>query len=1086
MSLSTREVLLIMRLQDEISGNMTKIVSSLSDVDKAAQTAAKSQIATGTAIAGVGIGMADLGVKTLEAMGSATDAAKEFEQGVARVQTQVTSTKASQQQLGDVILNVANQTATPIKDLTEGLFDIFSTIDVNVPQSQELLTAFSKEAVAGQLDLQTAGRATMTVMNAYHIPIDQVNKVLDINFQLHREGVGTYQEFASVMGQSVPSAIRAGQSYETLAGMMAFLTRNGMQAGAAAASAGRALDAFSNPAVVQRLKDMGVQVLNSSGGFNDMSDVMQQLAAKLDNLTAPQRSAALKELFAGAGGTIQARRFYDLVTSSAQSAQQFKGFVDDMNNSTGAFEEAYGEMANTTVNQTQQLQNSWDALKITAGQALIPVLQELIKVVSGVLQWWNNLDDNLKQNIVRWVAIGAVILTVLGVLVTIAGAFVTLGGVAALLGVSLGALLGIFAAIVAGIAAIIAIVVLVVQHWTEIKNAVIPIWDAVLAKLQQVYDWIKSQIGDKLAALWKDITNTIRSAWGPVADFIVGIWKKVSDWAAKIWPDVQKIIDPIIQWFKDIWPYIKDIVSANLNAMADALTFLWGVIKAVFTAVWDVIKGVVTGIVSILQGVIDFVVGVFSGDWERAWNGIKEIFGGVVDILDGIVQGLWDLIKGVFSAGIDFVGNLLKDFGDLLAGVWGAIKNTAVDVWTNFWNWLTKLWTDLVSWIGDKLSAFGKAISDSFQWAIDKIAQIWNGLMDIAKKPVQFVIDVVYNNGIVPLWNGIAGLFGLGKLNELHLADGGHVSGPGGPRDDMIPAWLSNGEYVMPADKTSRYFGALEAMRAGRFADGGLIGDIGDFFSSAGSFLAGIGSSIADFFSDPVGSVKKMFQGPIDQVKQLGNSQFVQGLEAIPGKVLDGAVSKAEEFAKSLLNLGGSGGNVEQYSPLVLQVLAMLGQPASLLPNVLRRMNQESGGQATVVNKYDINAQRGTPSMGLMQVIQPTFDAYAGPFRSLGIMNPLANIYAGLNYALHTYGSIQAAMDKPGGYANGGWLMPGKLGYNETSKPEAVFTQEQLTALLSNKKGGNVTHQTIVVYTNEINPAKNAADLGWELSRRSS
>jgi hypothetical protein len=79
--------------------------------------------------------------------------------------------------------------------------------------------------------------------------------------------------------------------------------------------------------------------------------------------------------------------------------------------------------------------------------------------------------------------------------------------------------------------------------------------------------------------------------------------------------------------------------------------------------------------------------------------------------------------------------------------------------------------------------------------------------------------------------------------------------------------------------------------------------------------------------------------------------------------------------------------------------------------------------------------------------IGPTFAAYAGRFASRGIYDPFANIYAGLNYALHRYGSIQAAMDKPGGYKNGGWLKPGQMGYNETSKPEAVFTQEQLADL---------------------------------------
>jgi TP901 family phage tail tape measure protein len=52
-------------------------------------------------------------------------------------------------------------------------------------------------------------------------------------------------------------------------------------------------------------------------------------------------------------------------------------------------------------------------------------------------------------------------------------------------------------------------------------------------------------------------------------------------------------------------------------------------------------------------------------------------------------------------------------------------------------------------------------------------------------------------------------------------ADGGYISGPGGPRDDLIPAWLSNGEFVMNAAATARNLPELTAMNAQKFADGG-------------------------------------------------------------------------------------------------------------------------------------------------------------------------------------------------------------------------------------------------------------------------
>ncbi|MGZ4523682.1 MAG: lytic transglycosylase domain-containing protein [Mycobacteriaceae bacterium] len=102
------------------------------------------------------------------------------------------------------------------------------------------------------------------------------------------------------------------------------------------------------------------------------------------------------------------------------------------------------------------------------------------------------------------------------------------------------------------------------------------------------------------------------------------------------------------------------------------------------------------------------------------------------------------------------------------------------------------------------------------------------------------------------------------------------------------------------------------------------------------------------------------------------------------------------------------------------------------------------------INLWDINAKLGHPSQGLMQVIPGKFAAYAGSLGSLGILNPLANIFAGLNYALHRYGSITAIdpLIRPYGYDQGGVLKPGlTLAYNGTGKPETIRTHEQERAL---------------------------------------
>jgi len=104
----------------------------------------------------------------------------------------------------------------------------------------------------------------------------------------------------------------------------------------------------------------------------------------------------------------------------------------------------------------------------------------------------------------------------------------------------------------------------------------------------------------------------------------------------------------------------------------------------------------------------------------------------------------------------------------------------------------------------------------------------------------------------------------------------------------------------------------------------------------------------------------------------------------------------------------GAGTAVTRWNPVVSCVLGMLGLPASteLVDDVDIVIAGESGGDPNAINLTDINAQNGTPSEGLVQVIQPTFDAWRSPLLPDDLYNPAANIYAGMNYGIHTYGSI--------------------------------------------------------------------------------
>jgi len=92
------------------------------------------------------------------------------------------------------------------------------------------------------------------------------------------------------------------------------------------------------------------------------------------------------------------------------------------------------------------------------------------------------------------------------------------------------------------------------------------------------------------------------------------------------------------------------------------------------------------------------------------------------------------------------------------------------------------------------------------------------------------------------------------------------------------------------------------------------------------------------------------------------------------------------------------------WADVVYQALKMENLPASAAGGVLRLIQSESGGDPNAQNNWDSNAQAGHPSQGLMQLIPDTFAANHWPGTSDNIRDPLANIAAGINYAVKTYG----------------------------------------------------------------------------------
>jgi hypothetical protein len=360
------------------------------------------------------------------------------------------------------------------------------------------------------------------------------------------------------------------------------------------------------------------------------------------------------------------------------------------------------------------------------------------------------------------------------------------------------------------------------------------------------------------------------------------------------------------------------------------------------------------------------------------------------------IKNNWPLLVGIITGpiglGVYFISQHFATFKKVAAeavkAVVGFFFNMAGDILgaaSHAFGWVPGL--------GGKL----KGANDAFKEFRDKV------LGDLTSLEGDHVISV---NVRTAVGDAAAAVSLPHKAGQYNYANGGLVRGPGGPRDDRILAYLSNGEAVVPAHLVPHVAPILGAHGVPGFADGGLV-------------------------------------------VQTNAATAANGLGAQLRSIVDGALSRMA----SAFSFTGGGAGVQRWAGLVSQVLGMLGLSPILLGKVLSQMSTESGGNPNAINLTDSNALAGHPSQGLMQTIPGTFAAYAGPFAGLGILNPLANIYAGLNYAMHRYGPGLAGLGEGHGYDSGGWLKPGvSLTYNGTGKPEAILTHEQWQSV---RRGGD-------------------------------
>ena len=395
----------------------------------------------GHAISGIGRTMQLFGAVGTAAFGLAAVSAANFSQAVSLAATQMTEigagtdvAQAHAAELREEILQLSKDFPFAAKEMADAAYEIFSSTSIsNIEDGVALLEAFARVGVAGQVDIQTATKASITVLNTFRGATDDVGSTLNRMFSIVRYGRMRFEDFADMLPKVAAAAYGSGQSLDDVAGIMAFLTRKTADAGIAATQISRAFDVFSRAEFRDGIKALGVDIEDMEGKLLPLPQVLKKImdewgAELVKGGKGSERfiqivTRASQEAGKGFLSTAEARRFFrflfsdfgtylDLQEKAVKNNDQFEQQFETMMADPGVQWEIF----------TQRLK----ALVIEIGQHAIPVFASLGQHIADFLDWWDRMNESTQGTIIKWAVMASVGALVAGIFLSIAGAVISL------------------------------------------------------------------------------------------------------------------------------------------------------------------------------------------------------------------------------------------------------------------------------------------------------------------------------------------------------------------------------------------------------------------------------------------------------------------------------------------------------------------------------------------------------------------------------------------------------------------------------------------------------------------------------------
>ena len=279
-----------------------------------------------------------------------------------------------------------------------------------------------------------------------------------------------------------------------------------------------------------------------------------------------------------------------------------------------------------------------------------------------------------------------------------------------------------------------------------IADIFIGIQDIVISIANSLLNWVMS---DNFQSALNVVLGILADLFGYAQEIMAWVVTMYETYLAPVVDKVLDCISRIIIAIGSVWEFLKPIIDTIID-----------VIMNVLEPVIDGLCGIIGGIIDALSGVMDFITGVFTGDWSKAWEGLKTFLGGIIDAvaslftglfntIGAIFKGAWDIIVSIWSVVSTWFNNaVIKPLANLFNGIWNTMKNGARNAWNGIKNIFSSVATFFKNIFGNAWNGVKNIFSSGgriFSGIKDGIFNAFRSVVNTLIAGINKVVSIPFN-----------------------------------------------------------------------------------------------------------------------------------------------------------------------------------------------------------------------------------------------------------------------------------------------------------------------------------------------------